>query len=264
MKANVSLFLNFLFGIRFMDRKSRLFNDKSIAMIIKFETLFQYVFSLTNTQNKYQIVMGKSIFGHMIQFVNFISSYFNVFLKYIFGPTLAIVCNVLVCYVIYIYLYVLFPRVVLISNTSIISYYVHILLSVYFSVNILLNSVSCTWTSPGSPEKCLNHELEFWNQEKWVNAKKYTNKNFNYTISRGIAFRYCRKCDCVKFPRTHHCNVNNMCVYNMDHYCPWMSNTIGLYNYKYFYLFLLHLTTGCIYVFYMLFVLNHSLTIPER
>ena len=34
----------------------------------------------------------------------------------------------------------------------------------------------------------------------------------------------------------------------MDHFCPWMNNTVGFNNYQYFVLFLLYLTLGCAYV----------------
>ena len=33
----------------------------------------------------------------------------------------------------------------------------------------------------------------------------------------------------------------------MDHYCPWMFNTVGWANYRYFVLFLFYVTVGCFY-----------------
>lgn len=42
-------------------------------------------------------------------------------------------------------------------------------------------------------------------------------------------------------------SVTAKCVYNMDHYCPWMSNCVGFYNYRYFCLFLLFLQLACWY-----------------
>jgi len=41
--------------------------------------------------------------------------------------------------------------------------------------------------------------------------------------------------------RSKHCRVTRKCVLLFDHFCPFVNNTIGLYNYKYFYMFLLFL-----------------------
>ena len=40
--------------------------------------------------------------------------------------------------------------------------------------------------------------------------------------------------------RTHHCSHINRCVLNMDHYCPWLSNTIGFHNKKFFVMLLFY------------------------
>ena len=48
----------------------------------------------------------------------------------------------------------------------------------------------------------------------------------------------CHTCRIVKPMRSKHCRVARRCVLNFDHHCPFVGATIGLYNYIYFYLFL--------------------------
>ena len=43
------------------------------------------------------------------------------------------------------------------------------------------------------------------------------------------------------------------CVLNYDHYCPWMYNSIGYSNYRYFILFLFYFVVTCWYILILLF-----------
>jgi palmitoyltransferase len=57
-------------------------------------------------------------------------------------------------------------------------------------------------------------------------------------------------CDNSKQPkpaRSHYDHVTKQLVLNMDHYCPWMFNTVGYFNYRYFYNFLLFVSVGMLY-----------------
>lgn len=49
----------------------------------------------------------------------------------------------------------------------------------------------------------------------------------------------CHTCRIAKPMRSKHCRVARRCVLNFDHHCPFVGTTIGLYNYIYFYLFLI-------------------------
>mmetsp|Transcript_15603 Transcript_15603/g.23381 ORF Transcript_15603/g.23381 Transcript_15603/m.23381 type:complete len:466 (-) Transcript_15603:62-1459(-) len=50
-----------------------------------------------------------------------------------------------------------------------------------------------------------------------------------------------------KPPRAHFDSVTQTLVLNMDHYCPWMFNTIGYFNYRYFVNFVMFVSIGMIY-----------------
>ena len=52
--------------------------------------------------------------------------------------------------------------------------------------------------------------------------------------------RFCKHCKTFKPDRTHHDRQLGKCVLKMDHYCPWLHNTLGHNNLKYFYLTLMY------------------------
>jgi len=53
-------------------------------------------------------------------------------------------------------------------------------------------------------------------------------------------FRFCKQCNVYKPDRTHHCRKLGRCVLEMDHWCAWVRNTIGLRNKKYFFLLIVY------------------------
>jgi len=58
--------------------------------------------------------------------------------------------------------------------------------------------------------------------------------------------KYCVTCHVIRDVRTFHCNNCGLCVEKHDHHCGYLSNCIGVYNYKKFFFFLiisfLHIT----------------------
>ena len=58
----------------------------------------------------------------------------------------------------------------------------------------------------------------------------------------------CKKCISPKPPRTHHCSVCKTCVLKMDHHCPWLNNCVGHFNHRYFFLYMVFMVVGCMFI----------------
>lgn len=51
-------------------------------------------------------------------------------------------------------------------------------------------------------------------------------------------------CHVARPHRSKHCRISRKCVLVFDHFCPFIMNTVGLYNYRFFYIFLMSMTAG--------------------
>jgi len=76
----------------------------------------------------------------------------------------------------------------------------------------------------------------------------------------------CERCNMTWKPqRAHHCSECGVCVYKMDHHCPWVNNCVGQRNYKYFMQFVIFIMFASAYLcvlmalsFYFLLVAKDS------
>lgn len=88
-------------------------------------------------------------------------------------------------------------------------------------INVAFNFVMGVITNPGTPPK-------------------------GSLISEAVSV--CKKCIMPKAPRTHHCSVCNVCVLKMDHHCPWLNNCVGHFNHRYFFMYMLYMVCGSIFI----------------
>jgi len=103
----------------------------------------------------------------------------------------------------------------------------------FILANVLFNYAACVCTPPGTPQ--------------WLLSGAAGNGGGAAAPTAASPLPACARCDFVKPARAHHDSVTGECVLRFDHMCPWMFNSIGHFNYKYFFLFLTWLWAICIY-----------------
>jgi palmitoyltransferase len=72
-------------------------------------------------------------------------------------------------------------------------------------------------------------------------------KIHNWQLLSPTEWSWCRYSKQPKPPRSHYDHVTKSLVLNMDHYCPWMFNVVGYFNYRYFFNFLWFVTAALFY-----------------
>ena len=119
----------------------------------------------------------------------------------------------------------------------------------YFQM--VLNYILAVIIKPGSIEdlkksKKFKKKLNPYFCYKKLPNLYYILRKGNLNYNNKNKFAYCKICKEIKPLRTHHCSVCKKCHLRMDHHCPWANNCIGLYNFRYFALFLFYLFLLCI------------------
>lgn len=101
-----------------------------------------------------------------------------------------------------------------------------------------MSYTTAVFTDPGSPMLTQGSYGQLPTDER---GHAYT----SFTVKSSGDIRYCKKCQCKKPDRAHHCSTCKRCVLKMDHHCPWLATCVGLRNYKPFLLFLLYTCAFC-------------------
>ncbi|XP_013420575.1 palmitoyltransferase ZDHHC16 isoform X2 [Lingula anatina] len=132
------------------------------------------------------------------------------------GPIFVCLVTILTSSVVLIFYIYILPHV---HHTSTGWTVFHLIFGHWLLVNIVFHYVMGVCTPPGSPPEKVTEVVSI-----------------------------CKKCISPKPPRTHHCSVCNKCVLKMDHHCPWLNNCVGHYNHRYFFMFMVYMWIGVVYV----------------
>ncbi|KAL4807601.1 DHHC palmitoyltransferase-domain-containing protein [Aspergillus unguis] len=111
----------------------------------------------------------------------------------------------------------------------------------YLCLNV--SYTTAVFTDPGSPLHygARGNDRHAYSALPVTELPEYT----SFTVNSTGGSRYCKKCQCPKPDRAHHCSTCKRCVLKMDHHCPWLATCVGLHNYKAFLLFLIYTSLFC-------------------
>ncbi|PYH41603.1 uncharacterized protein BP01DRAFT_418613 [Aspergillus saccharolyticus JOP 1030-1] len=121
--------------------------------------------------------------------------------------------------------------------SSLLGIFLYICLNTCYTVAV--------FTDPGSPLKPSSSSSSSSQHEYSALPVTELPQYTAYTVNSTGGSRFCKKCQCPKPDRAHHCSTCKRCVLKMDHHCPWLATCVGLYNYKAFLLFLIYTSVFC-------------------
>ena len=117
------------------------------------------------------------------------------------------------------------------------------ILGVVLYLGLNISYTTAVFTDPGSPlgSRARGNDRHQYSALPITELPEYT----SFTVNSTGGSRFCKKCQCPKPDRAHHCSTCKRCVLKMDHHCPWLATCVGLHNYKAFLLFLIYTSLFC-------------------
>jgi hypothetical protein len=120
---------------------------------------------------------------------------------------------------------------------------VHVLMMIL----LVYSAVSFYYTNTVNPGQLTDAHP---NIAVWKKLYEQTLEAFAKDGDESAIPQLCHTCHIARPPRSKHDRYTHACVLLFDHHCPFVGNTVGLYNYKYFYQFLVGIT---------LYLIGHSI-----
>lgn len=131
------------------------------------------------------------------------------------GPLLLLMGNTLIFGAMISFLMYFLPEL---SEGKTFLYVCHFVTGTFIFVNIIFNYLLCAFSCPGYPAKCSKLLIES-KTFKVVDDQKVSYIPSRIDIMPGVSYRYCKICECIKPPRTHHDRYNlflSITIINFD------------------------------------------------
>jgi hypothetical protein len=112
---------------------------------------------------------------------------------------------------------------------------------------LMAASAAAASSNNGDEESATNNNNNNTTTRTTTSSPQPIPRIYNWQLLSPTEWSYCRYSKQPKPPRSHYDHVTKSLILNMDHYCPWMFNCVGYFNYRYFVNFLFYVTTGLFY-----------------
>jgi len=123
---------------------------------------------------------------------------------------------------------------------------VHIVWAIFLSTNVIYNYALGVLSDPGSHKGSAYKKICKMASDKF--GKDFLKDLTARTSAGPYEWTRCRKSGMPKPPRAHFDSVTKRLVIQMDHYCPWLFNTVGWGNFRYYLMFQYHLVFSTVYI----------------
>uniref|UniRef100_A0A7S3Z7Q0 Palmitoyltransferase n=1 Tax=Lotharella globosa TaxID=91324 RepID=A0A7S3Z7Q0_9EUKA len=161
------------------------------------------------------------------------------------GPPLVLGASLLIGTIIKFGIFDVLPLVV---TPGSFAHMMHLLWALLLSVNVLFHYAMGVTTNPGS------HGSDVYQKLCEEAKSRGLLKNLKPIIlPRPGEWSKCTKTGLPKPPRSHFDKVTKRLVIQMDHYCPWLFNTVGWANLRYYMFFQVYLVISTLYITFMTF-----------
>ncbi len=186
------------------------------------------------------------------QIIEFLFNHFSKGVKFI-GPIFAFALVTFVLVVSHSFFTILLPYWN--NKLGLIFSILIIVICLILLFNILFNYFLAVLIKPGSTKDIKESKLykkknpyEFSDTVKNEINIDFLLSDKKEDINSQPQLKFCQYCNETKPLRAHHCQICGICVFKMDHHCPWIDNCVGQNNQRYFVLFLTHTLIGCIFI----------------
>ncbi|XP_050670208.1 probable palmitoyltransferase ZDHHC24 [Leptidea sinapis] len=137
--------------------------------------------------------------------------------------TYLLIIFILIPLFIYFELCVVLPAVV--HKEWCIQYCLHYLCATFLLLNIIGNMIFGMFTDTSIKGRIINVDIK----ENWT---------------------LCSVCECLRPPRSWHCDTCDVCVLKRDHHCTFLACCVGYYNHRYFMCFTFYIFMAMLYSFF--------------